>query len=338
MAGNYKDAITLLSAVDKDKNSALYSACNKALKGFYGEIVSLLELESFDVPSGTDSIKQEAFKNCTTLKRVSIPSSVVVIGYKAFYGCSALETIAIPEGIETIEDSAFGKCVSLTEVSLPGSIIKMGDKVMYGCNAIMKLSTPLNEKFAIYELFFNTDSMYPQNKNVPASLATIEITAGTVIPANFFSYLPSTVTQISFAEDICEVGAYAYAHSDLSIIIQPTVKIIRAGAFMDMPTVDRVDVPEGVEIIGDKAFAQTYFKSIYLPSTLKSLGDSCFEGKNYMNNEYLTQLNFFGTRVQWESATTSKWNKGLGSTFRVTRLVCLDSTYIFSFTESSWSN
>lgn len=45
------------------------------------------------IKDGTESISPGAFRNCTSLQTVNMPSSVGEIGYDAFYGCSGLKHI-----------------------------------------------------------------------------------------------------------------------------------------------------------------------------------------------------------------------------------------------------
>ena len=56
--------------------------------------VSELHLES---ASELSEIGSSAFKGCTSLTTVTIPSQCNILGYNAFFGCSSLKTIIIPE-------------------------------------------------------------------------------------------------------------------------------------------------------------------------------------------------------------------------------------------------
>ena len=62
-------------------------------------------------------IGDSAFKNCTKLKKVTLPSKLKTIGDGAFYGCSALEYVDIPAKVTKIGDKAFANCSNLKGVS-----------------------------------------------------------------------------------------------------------------------------------------------------------------------------------------------------------------------------
>jgi hypothetical protein len=56
----------------------------------------------------------------------TIPDSVKIIGYAAFFECAGLNQITIPKSVETIESYAFSKCSGLTSITIPNSVRKIG--------------------------------------------------------------------------------------------------------------------------------------------------------------------------------------------------------------------
>ena len=62
-------------------------------------------------------IGKEAFKNCTKLKKVTLPSKLKTIGAEAFYGCSGLEYIDFPAALTEIGKEAFSYCTALKGIS-----------------------------------------------------------------------------------------------------------------------------------------------------------------------------------------------------------------------------
>ena len=61
-------------------------------------------------------IHPRAFENCTSLKEISIPKNVEVIGVEAFKGCSALEGILLDNGLKVIAADAFADCEKLANI------------------------------------------------------------------------------------------------------------------------------------------------------------------------------------------------------------------------------
>ena len=64
------------------------------------------------------SIGEGAFRGCTSLSGVSIPSSVTVIGEAAFRGCTSLTSVDIPSSVTEIGYRAFENCSKLETVNM----------------------------------------------------------------------------------------------------------------------------------------------------------------------------------------------------------------------------
>jgi hypothetical protein len=71
-------------------------------------------LESIVIPEGIISIEEATFALCTALTQITIPESVKNIGYRAFWGCANLTQITIPESVKNIGELAFLGCANLT--------------------------------------------------------------------------------------------------------------------------------------------------------------------------------------------------------------------------------
>ena len=71
----------------------------------------------------------------STIARIVIPSSVVTIGKRAFYGCGAI-TMGLNEGLAMIKADAFKNAARLSEVVLPKSVNVIEDGAFSGCGAL----------------------------------------------------------------------------------------------------------------------------------------------------------------------------------------------------------
>ena len=88
---------------------------------------------SIKIKEGTTHIAG-AFRDCTGLLSVSIPSSVTSIGYEAFKGCTGLTSVTIPSGVTSIGSAAFNGCTGLTSVTIPSSVTSINDYAFQTCN------------------------------------------------------------------------------------------------------------------------------------------------------------------------------------------------------------
>lgn len=66
-------------------------------------------------------IRADAFRNCTSLLSVRLPETLYQIGENAFSGCTSLTNVIIPKHVRTICRNAFIGCTSLKEVTVLNS-------------------------------------------------------------------------------------------------------------------------------------------------------------------------------------------------------------------------
>ncbi len=65
-------------------------------------------------------IEPYTFKNCVNLKEITLPESLTIIAYDAFFGCSSLTKVVIPDNVTEIEKTAFDGCKELATVICKG--------------------------------------------------------------------------------------------------------------------------------------------------------------------------------------------------------------------------
>ncbi len=73
------------------------------------------------------AIGDEAFKDCSILKSVTIPSTIKSVGDDAFSNCSSLESVTLPNTIEAIGACTFAECSSLKSIEIPNSVTFIGN-------------------------------------------------------------------------------------------------------------------------------------------------------------------------------------------------------------------
>lgn len=90
---------------------------------------------SYTVPDGTVEIYDGAFQNCYKINDVVLPSSVAIIGTRAFETCN-ISSITVPEGVYSIGDRAFINTM-LIEISLPESVDQILEGAFSSCDKLM---------------------------------------------------------------------------------------------------------------------------------------------------------------------------------------------------------
>ena len=93
-------------------------------------------ITSVVLPSSLAEIGSYAFSGCESLTDITIPESVVSIGTGAFEECSGLKNVVIPDGVDCIRTSTFEYCSSLETVSIPESVTVIEDHAFENCYAL----------------------------------------------------------------------------------------------------------------------------------------------------------------------------------------------------------
>ena len=97
-------------------------------------------LTSITIPSSVTSIGYYAFYNCSGLTSVTIPDSVTSIGYYAFYNCSGLTSVTIGNGVKSIGYYAFRGCSGLASVTIPDSVFSIGNYAFQNCSGLASIT------------------------------------------------------------------------------------------------------------------------------------------------------------------------------------------------------
>jgi hypothetical protein len=83
-------------------------------------------------------IHDSIFENCTALKSIRIPNSMIMLGHNCFNGCSGLGTVVFDEGsrMENIGRSSFANCISLKSIHIPSSVTWLDYGCFSGCTSL----------------------------------------------------------------------------------------------------------------------------------------------------------------------------------------------------------
>ena len=98
-------------------------------------------LRSLTIPAGTTQLYQYFCYGCESLKTIHIPNSMSAISNYGFQGCYSLKTVVLPSSVKSIGTNAFYECMLLEHIEMPG-VTTLGNNCFYGISCLYELHLP----------------------------------------------------------------------------------------------------------------------------------------------------------------------------------------------------
>lgn len=236
---------------------------------------------SFEIPSDVISIGEKAFYGCSRLTNITIPDSVTSIGNSAFLGCKGLTSINIPSSVTKIGDHTFASCSKLNNITIPNSVESIGDSAFYSCTNLVSINIPSSVTSIGKKAFDNCSNM----KNIILSDGLLSIGSYAFNDCH-------SLTSITIPKSISSIGENAFhkcydltsINVDYNNLYYKSINenlYSKDGKELIKYTSGKTDtsfvIPSSVISIGDYAFYYcTNLNSIEIPNSVISIGDFAF--------------------------------------------------------------
>ncbi len=251
----------------------------------YGDVMMDLTKISFEEGSQVTKIGDRAFSGLTYLEEISFPESLTIIGEEAFKETNLSGELILNENLVKIGKGAFKslklekisfekdskikvigeECFSYNEflysIKLPKGLEEIRENAFYKCDDLSSIKLPSTLKY-----ISGTTFMYM------GSLNKIEVDESN---ENFTS-----IDGNLYSKDKHKLIRYCYKNDETEFTIPSDVEQISDaafGIFDDYKTLKKLNIPEGVQYIGNQAFSGCTF-DLNLPSTLESFSLEAFSG------------------------------------------------------------
>jgi hypothetical protein len=220
------------------------------------------------VINGGTSIEANLFKDYTSLKSVTIGSSITSISEYAFYGCTNLEEIHFNATTMNIN---LGGLLAYNYIFYNAGINSDGGiKVTIGAN-VKKIPDELFEPYP----WLSDDGAYaPKITSVVFEEGSVCTSIGNRA-FEFCKYL----TGISIPDSVTSIGEHAFArcYNLTSVTLPNGITSINSGVFSQCASLTNIVIPDSVTSIGPSAFSScSGLMSLTISSSITNISDYAF--------------------------------------------------------------
>lgn len=218
------------------------------------------------------AIDSIAFKDCTSLKSIEIPSTITRIAVSAFDGCSSLTSAVISDGNDAL--------------TIDGIYFYMMDDEwpVYGEYTILFEDCPLREVYLGRNLSY-LDHCSPFLNKKELSKVTI---GRSVTDIGRYAFADCTsLVSIEIPNNVTSIGerAFYYCSSLTSVKLPDSITEISDGVFWRCENLSSIVIPGSVKQIGESAFYYcSSLTSIKLPDSITEIKSWTFAGCKHMSS------------------------------------------------------
>ena len=248
------------------------------------------------LPDSVVSIGEDAFLGYETLEQIVLPDSLKIIGDGAFWGCESLKTITIPENIDYIGGRAFNYCNSLENISLPDKGFELTPGLFNVTEYHDNQSNWTNNCLYIGNHLVDFKNSGGEEIKIREGTKTVAIPESEEYSENLQIYIPASVEKISrgltnlksievsennpyfsssdgvlFDKQKTKLIVYPSYKNSESYTVPESVTEIDNSAFAGCASLQKINLPEGLEIIGEGAFAYSDIASVVVPKSVESI-------------------------------------------------------------------
>ena len=251
---------------------------------------------SYDITIPTDfgglpvtAIGDDAFRDCSALKKVTIPQSVTSIGDSAFAGCHNLNSLTINDAATSIGSRAFTECPLTTTLSLGKKITTIGDHAFYYCIELKSVTIPqsvtsigdyaFGECIHLKTLSFGEKSF---GENIETNIQTI---------GNYAFNHCNDLESVTIPQSVTSIGreAFRFCNNMKSLAINGAIESMGTGAFAGCISLEKISLGENIKTIGYSAFdscTSINLTNVTIPENVTTIRPGTFRYCTHL--EYIT--------------------------------------------------
>lgn len=329
--GNYSTKVSDhdFAIAEKDRYGVFYSTDGKRLLGIERKDFYAYE---YEIKEGTEVICDRAFKS-STLQKIKIPDSVIVIGERVFDESVNLQHADIGKGIKTIKEFAFRCCSKLESLSLPNNLETI-EAMAFSYTGLKELIIPqLCSKITGNPIAYNNvkiiskspyfivedDILFTSDKNevisFQSSISTFTIPNSVTRIGSYAFWYSTNLKNIVIPPSVNDIGINPFAYCNLVINNQSKEFLLKSGLLTDIKRNAIVGcysdnkiiyIPDGVKSIERSAFCNSKISEVKLPFSIKNIKDNAFDNSSIEEIKIPNSVKSLGNRVFY-NCTSLRW-------------------------------
>jgi len=217
----------------------------------------------------------------TLLSEVIIPEEVIVIENNAFQNCTNLKKVEFSKKLLLIGDGAFLGCVNLCEISIKNSVSFIGNESFGNCVCLSKFVCP-------EELMIIGDGCFKNDTNLKSAQFNSQLSK-----IGSMCFESTGIESVVISQNIRSIGKDAFKNCEslkkavFSSKINDSSEIIEFSCFQGCSSLESVILPKNITELSDNAFRGCgKLKEITLPESLNKIGHYTFFGCSKLKNVY----------------------------------------------------
>ncbi|HZK55058.1 MAG TPA: leucine-rich repeat protein [Desulfosporosinus sp.] len=215
-------------------------------------------LKKVTLPESLIEIGGSAFGNCNNLNEINIPSNVTQVGSFAFENCTSLKSVILPDSVTHIQDGAFYGCAGLEHLAISRNVQQINNDAFSGCTNITQLEIPSKGPQLQGYSYANIQKLTLLDSPSSMNVVSNTIDAEEIIIEDGFTEIDSSsfrnlarLKKISFPSSIRRIGSDSFENcSNLEELVFPNGLISIGSAFKNCSKLSAVSIPGSVESIG----------------------------------------------------------------------------------------
>ncbi len=255
----------------KEYNGLAYSddfkICLKIIKN---------DLKKIEFHPETIQINDLSSSSLSNLEEIIFNEKLEIINPDAF-ATSNIKIVDLSQtSLKYIEDYAFEKCKMLEKVYFPSTLIALGHGVFERCKNLKELDFSHTNLTRIGDYCFRKSNL--ENIYLPSTLNFI----GNGI------FTDTNLKEIDLSNTnlkILETDTFSFCTLLKKVILPDTLLEIKPYAFNQCFKLEKISLPKNIKILGHAIFQDTQIKSLYLPPSVKELGN-IFRYANFTEISY----------------------------------------------------